>query len=242
MTSTLQCKFMGYVHDIRWYLVSLVVRDHGTFYSGSSYRFLATGNQYYQSTIQNLMINGVNYYINELTILDRKTSIGPYYCATTASYTSMSTHLITSKTAFQLTKFYIIISYDSTALGFIYRNRSHRNNSVILIQSEDFSTTNYLPFVMCVTNNQSCCSSNDGSSDWYHPSGEQVNRTFLNSNQECCAQSFNIAFMFERHYNALILFRSLFINNCFGLYRCLIPDEDGNPQQLFLGVYNARCK
>ena len=126
-------------------------------------------------------------------------------------------------------------------MGFVYQNKSYINNSVILIQPEDFSTQ-FQPVVLCVTNNPSCCYRNDGSSNWNYPGGGLVHR---NSNgQECSVQTGNVGFV-DRQYNALIIQRGSFINNttsCFGLYSSLILDRHGHPQRLYLGVYDARCK
>ena len=93
--STLRCKFKGFVNDIVWHLVSLVARS-----GGSSYTFSIVGNQYHQSTIQ--MTGEENYYINELTFIDRNAPFGPYYCAATAdSYSFASSYFVTSKTIIQ---------------------------------------------------------------------------------------------------------------------------------------------
>ena len=232
-TSTLRCKFNRIVNDITWYFVTLVVRS-----GESSYTFVIVGSQYHQSAIQ--MTSEENYYVNELTLNDRTAPFGPYYCGATDTYSFGSSYFATSKTIDSAAKVvHSDMIFFHAAVGFVYHNKSYINNSVILIQPEDFSTQ-FQPVVLCVTNNANCCYRNDGSSNWYYPNGGQVHRN--SSDQECSLQTGNVGFV-NRQYNALIIQRSSFIdNNCFGLYSSLIPDRHGNPQRLYLGVYDARCK
>lgn len=76
MDSTVQCKFQGYVYEVRWYLhlpyfYHLGIRDR--------IFQLHWGDQYHQSTIQ--ATNVKNYYVNELTILNGSAHFGLYSCS-----------------------------------------------------------------------------------------------------------------------------------------------------------------
>ena len=134
--------------------------------------------------------------------------------------------------------------YTCADLGFSYRNKSYRNNSIIVVHPKDFLYS-FLPVVMCVSDNSSCCSRNSRSLDWFYPSGRQVPDLNIYSRfHECLLQ-------FEDYYRDtptlnLVVDESFTetINNCSGLYRCLIPDRHGELQQLFLGIYNDNtiCK
>ena len=97
-SSTFQCKFEGYAHDVIWYIYSLIIIEHR--FRIYMNQFLAVGDRYHQSTIHSA--SEKSYYINELTITDRNASIGPYFCVVnTYSYggsvRSWSTFISTSK-------------------------------------------------------------------------------------------------------------------------------------------------
>ena len=96
-SSTFQCKFEGYAHDVIWYFYSLIGHHFGIYFM---IEFLAVGDRYHQSTIHSA--SEESYYVNELTITDSNASIGPYYCVVnTYSYGgsvwSLSTFISTSK-------------------------------------------------------------------------------------------------------------------------------------------------
>ena len=107
----------------------------------------------------------------------------------------------------------------------------------------------YQPVVTCVTDNTSCCSRNHGFSNWYNSSNRQVFEILPNAGgpqfQEMIC-SFQVGNLLNTFTQGLVLGRLLAeaMNNCSGLYHCLIPDRYGELQQLFLGIYNAdiRCK
>lgn len=136
------------------------------------------------------------------------------------------------------------------ALGFtyMYNTKSYGNNSVILIKPQDFNYSlsgivTVMPVVTCVTDSLSCCSNYNESSSWYYPSGRQVSEGPNLQNQGCHLQQQAIDI-----YNTVVLSpvhgRSLTaMENCSGLYQCLIRDHHGQLQQLFLGIhYNVTCK
>ena len=101
MTSTLQCKFEGYAHDVVWYYETLLF-----LLRIEAVTSLAVGNQYRQSIIQ--MSSEDIFYINKLIITDRNASFGPYYCVVfmdshnSRSLSIRSTYLSTSKSTLQL--------------------------------------------------------------------------------------------------------------------------------------------
>ena len=126
----------------------------------------------------------------------------------------------------------------------MYENKSYRNNSVILIHNCDHCSYPH-PVISCVTDNSSFYKQTDGYSysDWYYPSGKRIpDFNYLYRN--------NIPFQhycFLRYHHSL---RPSVISpvytgggsftgseNCSGLYRCLIPDRNGELQELFLGIY-----
>ena len=96
-SSTLQCKFEGYAHDVIWHFYSLTTVEYLFHLYIYMSEFLAVGDRYHQSTIHSA--SEESYYINELTITDRNASIGPYFCfVNTYSYRgSQSTFISTSK-------------------------------------------------------------------------------------------------------------------------------------------------
>ena len=106
----------------------------------------------------------------------------------------------------------------------------------------------YRPLISCITDNSSFYSQGTGfsESDWYDPSGRRVSDYYeINYNQldELC-------FIKPRHLwlTGITLLYTLgesfteSTNNCSGLFRCLIPDHQGELQQLFLGIYSEICK
>ena len=134
------------------------------------------------------------------------------------------------------------------ALGFSYKDRSYRNNSVILIHHRD--NFFYRSAISCVTDNSNFYSQTNGYSDstWYDPRGGRVldlyfpyYNIFSLLQQQCFVQynrswhSFSantlprLAYTLGESYTGS--------ENCSGLYRCLIPDRHGELQQLFLGIY-----
>ena len=121
----------------------------------------------------------------------------------------------------------------SVALGFIYKNKPYRNNSMILIHHR------HRPLITCVTDNSSFYSQTDGYSDWYNPSGRRVSdlsNNGIQSQQQCFVQynSLYSSLSYLLYTLGDLITRS---ENCFGLYQCLIPDRHGELQQLFLGIY-----
>ena len=77
--STLQCKFQGHVYEVVWYLYLTYADLYYIVPVVYAYSFqLGLGNQYHQSTIQGTNLE--NYYINELTIINRSAPFGPYGC------------------------------------------------------------------------------------------------------------------------------------------------------------------
>ena len=103
LTSTLRCKFKEDAHDILWYFA--LFQFHFRL-DGSD--ILAIGNQYHQSVIQ--MTNEENYYINELTIIDRSAPFGPYKCTVCTDSCEHSAWLSTGKKSFSLPNFIYKVS------------------------------------------------------------------------------------------------------------------------------------
>ena len=141
--------------------------------------------------------------------------------------------------------------YTCADLGFSYRNKSYRNNSIIVVHPKDFLFYSLPLVVMCVSDNSSCCSRNSRSLDWFYPSGRQVpdiNITYYNNYSQVHECLFQIDDHYDHYTPTLnLVVGELFtetINSCSGLYRCLIPDRHGELQQLFLGIYNDNtiCK
>lgn len=93
LTSTLRCKFKGDAHDVLWYFATFQFHFR---LDGAS--LLAMGNQYHQSVIQ--MTNEENYYINELTVIDRSASFGPYKCTVCTDSCEHSAWLSIGKKSF----------------------------------------------------------------------------------------------------------------------------------------------
>ena len=143
--------------------------------------------------------------------------------------------------------------YTCADLGFSYRNKSYRNNSIIVVHPNDFLYSPW-PIVMCVSDNSSCCSRSSGSLDWFYPSGGQVPEiNFIIYYYNDYSQVLECLFQIEDYYDHYtrpmlnLVVGKLFtetISSCSGLYRCLIPDRHGELQQLFLGIYNDNtiCK
>ena len=77
-SSTLQCKFQGYVYEVQWYLVLAEATGLHYLERGDHIFQLRWGDQYHQSTIQ--ATNLENYYVNELTIINGSAHFGPYRC------------------------------------------------------------------------------------------------------------------------------------------------------------------
>ena len=90
-SSTFQCKFEGYAHDVIWYFYSLEQEKFHIYMN----RFLAVGDRYHQSTIHSA--SEESYYINELTITDRNAYFGPYFCIVNTYSSVWSTSISTSK-------------------------------------------------------------------------------------------------------------------------------------------------
>ena len=143
--------------------------------------------------------------------------------------------------------------YTCADLGFSYRNNSYRNNSIIIVHPKDFLYSFVWPVVMCVTDNSSCCSRSSRSLDWFYPSGRQVPDIYTRYYYNNYSQVHECLFQIDDYYDHYtrptlnLVVGELFtetINNCSGLYRCLIPDRHGELQQLFLGIYNDNtiCK
>ena len=237
--SKLQCELKGYAQDVLWYIYAVIDDWHviGTFVSGS---------QYNQSTIQ--ATNVENCYISELTIIDGNAPFGPYVCLalTDTSYYYHSIPVSTGKTILSKFSHMHIKYYKSIGLGFAYKYRGYRNNSIILIQPEDF--TYFRPAIGCLTDNSSFRSQVDDLSDWYYPSGRHALNSYAYYNdsfQQCSHQPYYL--IYHVHLGILshlVLERSFTesMNNCSGLYHCLIPDSYGELQQLFWGIYSEISK
>lgn len=105
------------------------------------------------------------------------------------------------------------------------------------------------PFISCLTGNSSCCSSDNGF--WYYPNGKKV------------AQQTDVSTVLY-HYDELafepfLAYHSLEFKAILGrqvpdqyagdpesfpagIYHCKIPDEYGDIQHLFLGIYAEESK
>lgn len=129
----------------------------------------------------------------------------------------------------------------------MYKNKSYRNNSVILIHHRD----NFIhrPVISCVTDDSNFYSRANEYSDWYDPSGGRVSDLYffyyynLSLLQQQCFAQYNHSWYYS--FSVITLPRLVYTlgesytgsENCSGLYRCLIPDCHGELQQLFLGIY-----
>ena len=116
----------------------------------------------------------------------------------------------------------------ATGITLILSSVQYTNNSVVTIT--DVGTGSAA--LLCTTTNTSCCSSGNPATQWYFPNGTQVpnlgssppSMTFSRTRSTSPA-----AVRLNRNPEATTT----------GVFQCDIPDDSGDLQSIYVGIYNA---
>ena len=112
----------------------------------------------------------------------------------------------------------------ATGIGLTLNNVQYTNNSVVNIT--DIGTGSAA--LICTTTNSGCCSSANSETQWYFPNGSQVlsNSSMTFSRTRSTSPG---AVRLNRNPEATTT----------GVFHCDVPDDSGDLQSLYVGIYNA---
>ena len=112
----------------------------------------------------------------------------------------------------------------TTGVGLTLNSVQYTNNSVVSIT--DIGTGSAA--LICTTTNSGCCASGNSETQWYFPNGSQVlpnpNMTFSRTSSTSPG-----AIRLNRNPEATTT----------GVFRCDIPDANGDLQSIYVGIYTT---
>ena len=113
----------------------------------------------------------------------------------------------------------------TTGVWLTLNNVQYTNNSVVTIT--DIGTGSAA--LLCTTTNPACCLSTDGS-QWYFPNGSIVQRHGTTYYRRRTFSNVGIGTVrLHRNSGATTT----------GVFHCEIPDDSGDLQSIYMGIYNA---
>ena len=123
--------------------------------------------------------------------------------------------------------YYFHCSLSISDFGFLLDGQLYPNNSVVTLT--DIGSTSSGPALFCLTPSTECCSDTETPNEatvtreWYLPDGRQLS-------------SAGTVFSREQVSSAVSLYRNGG-TSLSGVFRCDVPDANGNSQSIFIGLY-----
>ena len=117
----------------------------------------------------------------------------------------------------------------ATGIGLTLNSMQYTNNSVFTIMNIGTGSA----ALRCTTTNSGCCSSANPTTQWYFPSGAQVQNPGSLPNP-----SMTFSRTRTRSPGAVLLHRNPGATTT-GVFRCDVLDASGDLQSLYVGIYTA---
>ena len=122
---------------------------------------------------------------------------------------------------------FVCLSF-ATGIGLTLNSVQYTNNSVFTIMNIGTGSA----ALRCTTTNSGCCSSGNPASQWYFPSGSQV------PNRGVSPPSMTFSRTKSTSPGTVLLHRNSEATTT-GVFRCDIPDDSGDLQSIYVGIYTA---